>query len=162
GGRRPVPVLLPRREPDHVAGPNLLDRAALALHPAAAGRDDQGLAQWMRVPRRPGTGLEGDAGTGRAGRDAGLEQGVDADRAGEPLGRSLAGRLCTNPFDLHAELLPLCRWINTSPAAHRREGERGDAGELKELAAGHLGLTSFTQTPALLEPEALAVAGIPP
>src|SRR3954463_11711238 len=40
GGRRAVPVLLARREPDHVAGTDLLDRAALALHPAATGRDD--------------------------------------------------------------------------------------------------------------------------
>src|SRR5215207_3997173 len=60
-GRRPVPVLYPRREPDHVAGTDLLDRPALALHPAAAGRDDQGLAERVRVPRRPRAGLERDA-----------------------------------------------------------------------------------------------------
>ena len=39
GGRRgAVPVLLARREDDDVAGANLLDRAALALRPAAARR----------------------------------------------------------------------------------------------------------------------------
>src|SRR5436309_6891233 len=62
GGRRPVPVLLPRREPDHVAGTDLLDGTSVALHTAAAGRDDQGLSQRVRMPRRPGPGLEGDAG----------------------------------------------------------------------------------------------------
>ena len=65
GRRGTVPVLLARREPDHVAGMDLLDRAALPLDPAAAGRDDEGLAQRVGVPRRPGPGLERDAGTGR-------------------------------------------------------------------------------------------------
>src|SRR3954447_23562819 len=63
--RRPVPVLLTRREPDHVAGVHLHDRAALPLAPAAAGRDDEGLAQRVGVPRRPGPGLERDAVAGR-------------------------------------------------------------------------------------------------
>src|SRR5579863_2523872 len=54
GGRRgPVPVLLARCEPDHVARPNLLDRAAPALRPAASGNHDQRLAQRMSVPRGP-------------------------------------------------------------------------------------------------------------
>ena len=44
-GRRPVPVLHARREPDHVTGVDLLDRAALLLNPAAAGRDDERLTQ---------------------------------------------------------------------------------------------------------------------
>ncbi len=87
---RPVPMLLARREPDHVAGMDLLDRAALPLDPAAAGRDDQGLPQRMGVPGRPGPGLERDAGTGRTCRGVCLEQRVDADRAGEPVGRSFA------------------------------------------------------------------------
>src|SRR5262249_24319824 len=62
GRRGAVPVLLARREPDHVARPDLLDRAAPALGQAAAGRHDQGLAQRVGVPRRPGAGLERDAG----------------------------------------------------------------------------------------------------
>src|SRR4051812_12772425 len=53
-GGRAVPVLLARREPDHVAGPDFLARPALALRPAAARRHDQRLAQRVRVPRRPG------------------------------------------------------------------------------------------------------------
>src|SRR3954469_5884326 len=37
GGGRAVPVLLAGRNPDHVAGADLLLRAAFALGPAAAG-----------------------------------------------------------------------------------------------------------------------------
>src|ERR1022692_2289987 len=43
GRRRPMPVLLAGREPDHLTGPDLLDRSAFALRPAAASRDDEGL-----------------------------------------------------------------------------------------------------------------------
>src|SRR5262249_60626159 len=53
----PVPVLLPRRKPDHIAGPDLLDRPALALRPAASGRDDQGLAERMGMPGGAGARL---------------------------------------------------------------------------------------------------------
>ena len=61
GGWRPsVPVLFARREPDHVAGTDFLDRSALALHATAAGGDDQGLPQRVGVPCRPGPRLECD------------------------------------------------------------------------------------------------------
>src|SRR5438105_4215368 len=41
-GRRSstVPMLLTGRTPDNIAWPNFLFRTALALHPAASGRDD--------------------------------------------------------------------------------------------------------------------------
>ena len=69
--RGPVPMLFARREPDHVAGPDFLDRPAPTLRPAAAGRHDQGLAERMRVPCGTGAGLEGDAGaTARPGSGA--------------------------------------------------------------------------------------------
>src|ERR1700756_5316817 len=45
-----MPVLLAGREPDHITGPDLLDRSAFALSPAAARRDDEGLTERMRVP----------------------------------------------------------------------------------------------------------------
>src|SRR5690349_22316016 len=45
GRRGTVPMLLPWWEPDHVAGPDLLDRPSPALREAAAGCHDQGLAQ---------------------------------------------------------------------------------------------------------------------
>ena len=61
-GRRcgAVPMLFTGRERDHVAGPNLLDRASPALREPRARRHDQRLAQWMGVPRGPGAGLERD------------------------------------------------------------------------------------------------------
>src|SRR5215210_7871526 len=52
GGRRAVPVLDARREPDHVAGPDLLLRAAPLLYPPEARRDDEGLSDRVRVPSR--------------------------------------------------------------------------------------------------------------
>src|SRR5215211_5706921 len=76
GRRGPVPVLLAGREPDHIAGPDLLDRPAFALRPAAAGRHDQGLAERVGVPSGPRAGLEGDQGAGDAGRIRCLEQGI--------------------------------------------------------------------------------------
>jgi hypothetical protein len=60
-GRRPVPVLLPGRRPDHITGPEFIDRSALALNPATAGCDNQSLAERMRVPGGAGTRLECDA-----------------------------------------------------------------------------------------------------
>src|SRR5439155_16834029 len=68
GWRGPVPVLLTRRNPDHVARPNLLDRPTPVLGAPAAGRHDQGLPQGMRVPRGARAGLERDAGADRACR----------------------------------------------------------------------------------------------
>src|SRR3989441_8740765 len=90
GCRSAVPMLLTRRYPDHVTGPNHLDRASPAPRETAASRHDQGLAQRVRVPGRPGAGLERDAGTGDACRIGGLEQRVDTYCAGEPLGGSNA------------------------------------------------------------------------
>ena len=98
-----VPVLLARREPDHVARPDLLDRAAPRAAPAAAGRHDQGLAQRVGVPCGAGAGLEGDAGAGGARRIGRLEQRVDAHRAGEPVGRTLAGWLRAASLDVHGD-----------------------------------------------------------
>src|SRR5260370_31933903 len=40
-----VPILLTRRAPDHIARPNFLFRATLALHPPTSGCDYQGLAE---------------------------------------------------------------------------------------------------------------------
>jgi hypothetical protein len=44
GRRCPMPMLLTRRKPDHVTRPDLLDRPAPTLCPAAAGRNKQGLS----------------------------------------------------------------------------------------------------------------------
>src|SRR6476661_9881543 len=56
-----VPVLLSGREPDHVTGANFLNRAAPTLRAAAAGRHDEGLSEWMRVPCSPRARLKGYA-----------------------------------------------------------------------------------------------------
>ena len=99
-----VPVLLAGREPDDVAGADLLDRPALALHPAAAGGDDQRLAERVGVPGRPRARLEGDQRAGNPGRVGRAEQRVDADRAGEPVRRALAGGLRACSLDVHCRV----------------------------------------------------------
>src|SRR5262250_2888093 len=63
GRHGPMPVLLAGREPDHITGPDLLDRSAFALDPAAASRDDESLTEWMRMPCRPCARFESYAGT---------------------------------------------------------------------------------------------------
>src|SRR5215204_3281852 len=101
-----VPVLLAGCRPDHVAWADLLDRTAPALHPAATRRDDQRLAERMGVPIAARARLESDGGSRCTRRLARLEQWVDADRAGEPVGRSAVGRLHAVAFDLHGSFPP--------------------------------------------------------
>src|SRR5712691_9597694 len=102
--RRSVPMLQAGRKPDHIAGPNFLDRSALALNPAEARRDDQSLTERMRMPGAAGTRLECDVAATYARRIGRLEQRIDADRAGEIFRRSLAGRLRTASRDLHRSI----------------------------------------------------------
>ena len=73
GGRCAVPVLHTRREPDHIAGMNFLDRTALALRPSTTGGDNQRLAQGVRMPRRTSPWLECDTRADRACRSRCLE-----------------------------------------------------------------------------------------
>ena len=88
-----MPMFFARRYPDHVSGTDLFDRAVPALYPAAAGRHDQGLAQRVGVPGRPGARLERDTGTVGARRSTCLKYRVDAHSASEIIARSLAGGL---------------------------------------------------------------------
>ena len=67
GGRGAVPMVFAGREPDDVAGADFLDGSALALRAAAAGGDDQRLAERVGVPGGAGAGLEGDEGAWRRG-----------------------------------------------------------------------------------------------
>src|SRR6267154_2769489 len=85
-GRRcgAVPVLLAGWKPDYIAGTDFFDRSALALRPAKARRDDEGLTERMGVPHGAGAGLEGDVTAADAHRVAHPEHRVHADRAGEP------------------------------------------------------------------------------
>src|SRR3989449_11475522 len=66
GGRSTMPVLQSRRKPDHIAGTNLLNRTALALHPTNARSDNERLTTRMRVPRGARARLERNARTGGA------------------------------------------------------------------------------------------------
>ena len=84
-------MLFTRREPDHVTGSNLLNRTTPLLGASGTCRHDERLAQRVRVPCRPGAGLERHAGADDAGRIGGFEQPIDAYRAGEILRRTLAG-----------------------------------------------------------------------
>src|SRR5207249_2389248 len=78
---------------NHTTSPAyLLDWPALTLDEAAAERNDQGLTEWVSMPRGPGTWLECDACAGHARWFGCLEQRVDSDRAGEILRRPFAGR----------------------------------------------------------------------
>ena len=63
GRHGPMPVLLAGRDPDHITGPDLLDRSAFALDPAAPSRDDKSLTEWMRMPCSARARLESYAGT---------------------------------------------------------------------------------------------------
>ena len=63
GCRGTMPMLLARREPDHITRPNFLDGSSPALCAAAAGRDDEGLTERVRMPCSPRARLESYAGT---------------------------------------------------------------------------------------------------
>src|SRR6266567_7411491 len=88
--RRAVPMLLARWKPDDVAGTDFLDRPTFAVHPAEAGRDNQGLAERMGVPHGSGTGFESHMTAAHARRVADLKHWIDADGAGEPRFRAFA------------------------------------------------------------------------
>src|SRR6185436_10048794 len=105
GGGRAVPVFFAGSKPDHIPRMNLLDRAGPALRAPAAGGHNQRLTERVRVPRRARAGFESDARATHARGVSPIEQWIDANRAGEPVGRSLAGRLRSASFDVHGRLL---------------------------------------------------------
>src|ERR1700683_812189 len=115
-----MPVLLARREPDYIARVDLLHLPAPTLRPAATGRDDESLPEWMRMPSGPCAGLEGYAGALNKRRIGRLKKRVDPYGASEPLGWSADGRLRANPFDFHTLysslgfLRPVMRFPNPS------------------------------------------------
>jgi hypothetical protein len=86
-----MPVLFAGGKPDDVARPDFLDRTALALRPAAAERDDEGLAERMGMPGRACARLERDGGASDTRRRTTLEGRVDADGAREIIRRALCG-----------------------------------------------------------------------
>src|SRR5580704_10764468 len=88
-----VPMLFAGRKPDHIAWPNFFPLAAPSLRPPAPRCDDQSLTEWMRMPCGAGARLERDVAAKNPCRFGRLEQRVHADRAGEVVRWSLAGRL---------------------------------------------------------------------
>lgn len=114
-GRRPVPVLFAGREPDDIAGAYLLDGSALALHAATAGDDDQSLPERMRVPGGAGARLEGDLRALHPRGIEGIEERIDADRAGEPVRRAFAGRPAAGAKNVHG-------WVSFNMPSVRRRG----------------------------------------
>src|SRR5580658_5517578 len=88
-----VPVLFSGFEPEDVARADLFDWAAPALRAAAAGCDNERLAERVRMPGCAGSGFEGDAGADYACWVGRGKQRIDPDGAGEPLGRPFAGWL---------------------------------------------------------------------
>ena len=74
-----------RRNTDGIPHFDFLDGPAPLLHPTCASGDDESLAEWMRVPCRAGTGIEGDERGGGAARRRGIDQTFDASSAGEIL-----------------------------------------------------------------------------
>ena len=78
-----MPVLDAGRAPEHVAGLDLLDRAAPLRGAAFAGGDDQALPERMGVPGRASSGLKGDIGAGLARGFIGGEHMGDGDFAGK-------------------------------------------------------------------------------
>src|SRR6266478_42987 len=105
--RRAVPVLLTRRKPDDIAGTDFLDRSVLALNPAKAGRDDEGLTERMGMPHGAGARLEGDLTATEARGVTYLKHRVHANSPGKPGVWTLAGRPGAVAFDIH-RLLPFC------------------------------------------------------
>src|SRR5881396_856615 len=104
GGRRgAMPMLLAWRARDNITRSNDLDRPAPALHIAAAGSDDQGLAQRVGVPCAAGAWLERYVGTARTRWCRRLEKRVDAYGAGEILGRPSRRRLRAISFEVHLQ-----------------------------------------------------------
>jgi DNA topoisomerase I-like protein len=103
-----VPVLLAGCKPDDVARPDLLDRPSLALHPAEAEGDEQGLTERMGVPGRASAGFESDGGSAHPGRRASRKPSIQAYGAREVFCRSLFGGLRAASFDVHRRNLSCC------------------------------------------------------
>src|SRR5438132_629634 len=59
--RRAMPMLLVGFKPNDIAGSDFFNLPAPTLNPPKAGRDDQRLTEWMRMPGGAGARFERDA-----------------------------------------------------------------------------------------------------
>jgi len=91
GRRRPVPVLLARLEEHAVAGTDHLGLTAAPLGEADALEDVDRLPVRVRVPGRARAGREVHAACAQPQSIQRARDGVDEDRAREPLGQALCG-----------------------------------------------------------------------
>src|SRR5436190_2930248 len=108
--RRPMPVLFASREPDDVAGTNLLDGTAPSLRASTTRRHDERLTERMRVPGRSRAWLERHPRAGAAHRGRRLEQRIDPDRPCKPVAGSFAGWLRTDSFNFHRSVPHHTHW----------------------------------------------------
>src|SRR3954447_11568255 len=92
GGRGAVPVLLPRRKPDDIARPDLLDGIAKALRPTQTRGDDKGLAKRVGVPGCTSARLERHARAPNARGVRGFKQRINPHGAREIVSRPFTRR----------------------------------------------------------------------
>lgn len=86
-------MLVSGRAPDNVACTDFDAGFAVALSPAASGRNDEGLTKRMGMPVGSCAGFKGNACAGDARRRRGRVYWVETYRASEPFFRPLPGRL---------------------------------------------------------------------
>src|SRR5205814_636016 len=148
--RSPVPVFFSGLEPDDIAGTDLFDRSAVALHQAQPKRHDQNLAEWMGVPGGTRSRFERHRIAGGARRLLDWEKWIDPHRAREPLGRSLCRRLRATSLDFHslslkikAELVNLELLLSLNPTKHDYDRLFGNPERHKKAGEGK----SFTRLP---------------
>src|SRR3954454_16426950 len=103
--RRAMPMLLLRRDPDRVAGADLLDRAVPCLHPPDARDDVQRLPERMGVPGGARAGLERHPHRLDPRRLGSLDDRVLPHRPGGPFAAPAPRRDRNRPGDVHAGLL---------------------------------------------------------
>ena len=142
-GAAPCQCFSHRLEPDDVAGVDVLDRPAQTLDAAEAGGDDQHLPQGMGVPGGTSARLEGDGVAGRPGRRDDRIERIDADGAGEPVGRAFHRRTRAGAGDLHGCFLSGvadAEAFATVKIGRRRQldDQVGEAGERNVVTAERL------------------------
>ena len=71
-----VPVFCPWRDPYNIPRADLVNRAIPLLNPADSCDDNQGLAQWMRMPSSTRTRLKRDDSATDPSWSGGLEAGI--------------------------------------------------------------------------------------
>src|SRR3954468_640831 len=98
----------------------------------------------MSVPGGARAGFECDMGTAYAGRVRRLKERIDADRSGEPLRRSFAGRLRATSLDLHNSTPWLCGLRRSLGAGGLSSGERSNCdAQVDEGASARYALGGF-------------------